>query len=182
MEKEKIKANVAMVMSQTTGRDFLKNQIFKNIRQAAERGQNHLFWDFQYCENSLHFIQRELCDLGYTIRIVADKRDNIIDISWAKEDVSKVKADDKNEAVENFKCSTPMVENLKEIIKTDGYKYLIRTAMDLISQAAEEGKNRVKMDMTDVSKETVESVCVWMEKQGVSVSYDEIDSFIEISF
>lgn len=182
MEKEKFRANIAMVMSQTTGRDFLKNQIFKNIRQAAERGQNHLFWDFQYCENSLHFIQRELCDLGYTIRIVADNRDNIVDISWAREDVLKVKTDGKTETMESFKCSVPMVENLKEIIKTDGYKYLIRTAMDLISQAAEEGKNRVKMDMTDVSKETVESVCAWLEKQGVNASYDEIDNFIEISF
>lgn len=182
MEKEKIRANVAMVMSQTTGRDFLKNQIFKNIRQAAERGQNHLFWDFQYCENSLHFIQRELCDLGYTIRTVADKRDNIVDISWAKEDVLKVKTDDKNEAMENFKCLMPIVENLKEIIKTDGYKYLIRTAIDLISQAAEEGRNRVKMDMTDVSKETVESVCTWIENQGVNVVFDEIENFIEISF
>lgn len=182
MEKEKIRANVAMVMSQTTGRDFLKNQIFKNIRQAAERGQNHLFWDFQYCENSLHFIQRELCDLGYTIRTVADKRDNIIDISWAREDVLKVKTDNKTEAMENFQCLVPIVENLKEIIKTDGYKYLIRTAMDLISQAAEEGRNRVKMDMTDVSKETVESVCAWIENQGVNVVFDKIDNFVEISF
>lgn len=182
MERENFSASVAMVMSQTTGREFLKNQIFKNIRQAAERGQNHLIWDFQYCENCLHFIQRELCDLGYTIKTVGDKKDNIVDISWVRDDVLKVKSDAKIKATENFECSVSMVESLKEIIKTDGYNHLIRAAMDLISQAAEEGKNRVKMDMTDVSKEMVESVCAWMKKQGVVVVFDEVENFIEISF
>lgn len=40
----------------------------------------------------------------------------------------------------------------------------------------------MKMDVSDISKERVEYLCKIIEKQNLTVSFDEIDSFIEISF
>ena len=65
--------------------------------------------------------------------------------------------------------------------ETSGYDYLVNSAFDLISRAAEEGKTKIKMDVSDVSKGRINLICKRIEKQGLTVSYDELDNLIEIS-
>lgn len=42
MEKVKLTAKQAQEITKTTGKEWLKNQIFKNIRQAAEHGETSI--------------------------------------------------------------------------------------------------------------------------------------------
>ena len=71
---------------------------------------------------------------------------------------------------------------LCEEAKTNGLSYLTRTGFELIEQAAKEGKNKTTIDVSDVSKDLVELMGRAFEENGLSVSYDESDSLVEISF
>ena len=64
MEKVKLTAKQTQEITKTTGKEWLKNQIFKNIRQAAEHGENRLMWDFKNCSDFFFEIKDELENLG----------------------------------------------------------------------------------------------------------------------
>ena len=178
MEKCKLSAKQAFELAQTSGKEWLKNQIFKNIRKAAERGETHLIWDFEPCRYFFYEINDELHNLGYGVGVTEEGISMILDIYWDTEtkipEWAGMKARDDG--------TVPLTELLKHRVETAGIHYAAKTAFNLISQAAEEGKNKVKMDVSDISKERVEYLCKIIERQNLIVSYDEIDSFIEISF
>ena len=85
MEKVKLTAKQAFGLAQTSGKEWLKNQIFKNIRQAAEHGETHLIWDFEPCKYFFDEINDELRDLGYLVGNVGDGITTTFDISWENE-------------------------------------------------------------------------------------------------
>lgn len=178
MEKCKLSAKQAFELAQTSGKEWLKNQIFKNIRQAAERGETHLIWDFEPCRYFFDEINDELHNLGYGVGVTEEGISMILDIYWDTEtkipEWAGMKARDDG--------TVPLAELLKHRVETAGIHYAAKTAFNLISQAAEEGKNKVKMDVSDISKERVEYLCKIIERQNLIVSYDEIENFIEISF
>lgn len=178
MEKCKLSAKQAFGIAQTSGKEWLKNQIFKNIRQAAERGETHLIWDFEPCRYFFDEINNELHELGYGVSVTEEGISMILDIYWDTEtkipEWIGVKTRDDG--------TVPLAELLKHRVETSGIHYVAKTAFNLISQAAEEGKNKIKMDVSDISKERVEYLCKIIEKQNFTVSYDEVENFIEISF
>lgn len=178
MEKCKLSAKQAFGLAQTSGKEWLKNQIFKNIRQAAERGETHLIWDFEPCRYFFDEINSELHDLGYGVSVTEEGISMILDIYWDTETKipewagMKVREDN----------TVPLAELLKHRVETAGVHYAAKTAFDLISQAAEEGRDRIRMDVSNISKERVEYLCKIIERQNLTVSYDEVENFIEISF
>lgn len=177
MEKCKLSAKQAFGLAQTSGKEWLKNQIFKNIRQAAERGETHLIWDFEPCKFFFDEITKELRDLGYLVGIVGDGIVTTFEISWEDETSGAIWLG----AMKRDDGSAPLGDLLRYRAETSGYDYLVNSAFDLISRAAEEGKTKTKMDVSDVSKGQIALICRRIEKQGLTVSYDEIDNFIEIS-
>ena len=85
MEKVKLTAKQAFKLTQTSGKEWLKNQIFKNIRQAAGHGETHLIWDFEPCKFFFDEVTEELRNLGYSVEIMGDEITAILDISWESE-------------------------------------------------------------------------------------------------
>lgn len=177
MEKCKLSAKQAFGLAQTSGKEWLKNQIFKNIRQAAERGETHLIWDFEPCKYFFDEISDELRDLGYLVGIVGDGIVTTFDISWENEMKGTVWLG----AKKNDDGFALLGDLLRYRAETSGYDYLVNSAFDLISRAAEEGKTKIKMDVSDVPKGQINLICKRIEKQGLTVSYDELDNLIEIS-
>ena len=177
MEKCKLSAKQAFGLAQTSGKEWLKNQIFKNIRQAAERGKTHLIWDFEPCKFFFDDITKELRDLGYLVRNVGDGIVNTFDISWENETSGSIWLG----AKKNDDGFALLGDLLRYRATTSGYDYLVNSAFDLISRAAEEGKTKIKMDMSDVPKGQINLICKRIEKQGLTVSYNESDNLIEIS-
>lgn len=178
MEKCKLSAKQAFGLARTSGKEWLKNQIFKNIRQAAERGETHLIWDFEPCKYFFDEINDELHSLGYGVGVTEEGISMILDIYWDTE----AKIPEWAGMKEREDGTVPLAELLKHRVETAGIHYAAKTAFDLISQAAEEGKNKVKMDVSDISKERVEYLCKIIKRQNLTVSYDEVENFIEISF
>ena len=176
MEKCKLSAKQAFGLAQTSGKEWLKNQIFKNIRQAAERGETHLIWDFEPYKYFFDEINNELCDLGYIVGNVGDGIVNTFDISWENETSGTIWLG----AKKNNDGFTLLGDLLRHRAATSGYDYLVKSAFDLNSRAAEEGKTKIKMDMSDVLKGQINLICKRIEKQGLTVWYDESDNLIEI--
>lgn len=179
MEKVKLTAKQAQGIARTIGKEWLKNQLFKNIRQAAERGETHFVWDFRDCGEFYSDVTRELEELGYGISFVGEELDTIIDIDWAQDGEVCLGGCKRNPQRE-FKEKLSL--RLREEAKTNGLSYLTRTGFELIEQAAKEGKNKTTIDISDVSKDLVELMGRAFEENGLSVSYDESDSLVEISF
>ena len=83
MEKVKLTAKQAFGLAQTSGKEWLKNQIFKNIRQAAEHGETSIVWDFEHCMLFVVVeIQEELRNLGYDVDCVDEDTKTVLRISW----------------------------------------------------------------------------------------------------
>ena len=177
MEKVKLTAKQAFGLAQTSGKEWLKNQIFKNIRQAAERGETHLIWDFEPCKYFFDEINDELRDLGYLVGNVGDGITTTFDISWENETSGTIWLG----ARKNADGFVLLGDLLRYRAATSGYDYLANSAFELISRAAEEGKTKIKMDVSDVPKGQINLICKRIEKQGLTVSYDESDNLIEIS-
>ena len=177
MEKVKLTAKQAFGLAQTSGKEWLKNQIFKNIRQAAEHGETHLIWDFEPCKYFFDEINDELRDLGYLVGNVGDGITTTFDISWENETSGTIWLG----ARKNADGFVLLGDLLRYRAATSGYDYLVNSAFDLISRAAEEGKTKIKMDVSDVPKGQINLICKRIEKQGLTVSYDESDNIIEIS-
>lgn len=83
MEKVKLTAKQAQEVIKTDGKKWLENQIFKNIRQAAERGETSIVWDFEHCMLFVVVeIQEELRNLGYNVDCVDEDTKTVLRISW----------------------------------------------------------------------------------------------------
>ena len=83
MEKVKLTAKQAQEVMKTDGKKWLENQIFKNIRQAAEHGETSIVWDFEHCILFVIIeIQEELRNLGYDVDFVDEDTKTVLRISW----------------------------------------------------------------------------------------------------
>ena len=83
MEKVKLTAKQAQEVMKTDGKKWLGNQIFKNIRQAAEHGETSIVWDFEHCMLFVVVeIQEELRNLGYDVDCVDEDTKTVLRISW----------------------------------------------------------------------------------------------------
>lgn len=83
MEKVKLTAKQAQEVIKTDGKKWLENQIFKNIRQAAEHGETSIVWDFEHCMLFVVVeIQEELRNLGYGVDCVDEDTKTVLRISW----------------------------------------------------------------------------------------------------
>lgn len=83
MEKVKLTAKQAQEVMKTDGKKWLENQIFKNIRQAAEHGETSIVWDFGHCMLFVVVeIQEELRNLGYDVDCVDEDTKTVLRISW----------------------------------------------------------------------------------------------------
>ena len=83
MEKIKLTAKQAQEVIKTDVKKWLENQIFKNIRQAAEHGETSIVWDFEHCMLFVVVeIQEELRNLGYDVDCVDEDTKTVLRISW----------------------------------------------------------------------------------------------------
>lgn len=83
MEKEKMTVEQVREVTKTFGKKWLENQIFKNIRQAAEHGETSIVWDFGHCMLFVVVeIQEELRNLGYYVDCVDEDTKAVLRISW----------------------------------------------------------------------------------------------------
>lgn len=94
MEKVLLSAEQAAELSLNKGYEWFKNQIFKQIRETAERGESELHWGISnpfykeylngdhkdlYADpfiRNLRKIKSLLGDLGYSVRFIACDDDN----------------------------------------------------------------------------------------------------------
>lgn len=88
MEKVLLSAKQAAELSLNKGYEWFKNQVFKQIRETAERGESELHWGISYpfvkdylngdykdsyedpFIKNLRKIKSLLTDLGYTVKFV----------------------------------------------------------------------------------------------------------------
>lgn len=106
MEKMFLSAEQAAELSLNKGYEWFKNQVFKQIRETAERGESELHWGIscpfkakewfkaQHREEdaipfakNLYKIKILLSDLGYNVKFISviDGEDNLVTefvISW----------------------------------------------------------------------------------------------------
>lgn len=181
MEKVKLTAKQAKEITCTSGKEKLKNQLFKNIRQAAERGETHFIWNFRNCEEFYSDVTNELEKLGYDFSFVGDQLDTIIDIDWYRAKTIR------ELAIENFKntesaCVPSILEDLKKTVRMDGLNYLVRIVYTSIRESAKRGKNRVRIDISDVSKEVINTISKMLETEGFAVTQDSFFKLLIITF
>ena len=82
MEKVKLTAKQARKVTKSAGKEWLLNTIFKTIRQAAERGEDKIVWDFAPNFEVAEEIKGILYDMGYKISENSDIDDFVYEISW----------------------------------------------------------------------------------------------------
>lgn len=97
MEKVLLNAKQAAEVSLNKGYEWFKNQVFKQIREAAEMGESELHWGISYpfwkgyiddpcsIENETPFV-KNICkikslldDLGYSTRFIFHEDDETMD-------------------------------------------------------------------------------------------------------
>lgn len=174
MEKVKLTAKQAQKVTKTIGKEWLMNQIFKNIRQAAERGENRLVWDFESCSDFLLEVKNELENLGYSIISNSDVCSTVLEITWEDDNNSTYLG---GKQIDDCK----MVDKLQRLADVNGAMYLVSTAFTLITQAATEGESRVVMDVSNVSSERVECLIKKIKKEGLNATKNSFGS-LTISF
>ena len=177
MEKVKLTAEQAFKLTQTSGKEWLKNQIFKNIRQAAESGEDKIFWDFTPNLEIADEIKSTLYDMGYKISENSDIDDFVYEISWGHEDFadsitdSSEKRNDFSQAEkENSATAISSAEKLTYISKTQGRAYLLTEASRAITQAAYIGRNSTIIDLLDISIDNINWLSDQLKTDGFEVS------------
>lgn len=175
MEKVKLTAKQAQEVTKTTGKEWLKNQIFKNIRQAAEHGENRLVWDFENCSDFFFEVKKELENLGYSIISNSDVCSTILEITWENDNTETYAG---SKQIDNYK----MIDRLRKLADIDGLMYLASTAFTLIAQAAMKGKSQVMMDVSGVSKERKERLIKRLKQEELKATEDSFGTSLIISF
>ena len=89
MEKCKLSAKQAFGLAQTSGKEWLLNTIFKTIRQAAERGEDKIVWDFAPNFEIADEIKGTLYDMGYHLSHDSDIENLVVEISWGNIDLKE---------------------------------------------------------------------------------------------
>lgn len=161
MGKEILKASEALNVAQTQGFEFLKNQIAKYIKMAAERGETSTYWDFKYVTNDdlVSRIMDFFVDLGYSV-IITDCA-TVIKFSF---DETKNEIDEKNES---------LYEYIRSNIKTEGFKNVVNRISNEILSAAENGLIRTHINIKDISPEILKRVLKPYKETGFQLEESE---------
>ena len=189
MEKVKLTAKQAQEVMKTDGKEWLLNAIFKTIRQAAERGEDKIVWDFAPNFEVADEIKGILYDMGYTIGENGDIDNFVCEISWGYDnfedfitDVSE-KWDDFSQAEkEELATAISSAEKLTHISKTQGRAYLLTEARRAIMQAAYIGRNSTIIDLLDIPIDNINWLSDQLKKDGFEVSYLSDKHAIRIVF
>lgn len=178
MEKCKLSAKQAFELAQTYGKEWLKNQIFKNIRQAAEHGEDRIVWDFAQNFEVADEIKNTLLDMGYIIGENGDIDNSVCEISWGCENfadsitnVSEKQNDFSQAEKEEPATEVFSAEKLTHISKTQGRAYLLTEARKAIMQAAYFGRNSTIIDLSDIPINNINWLFDQLKKDGFDVSY-----------
>ena len=87
MEKVKLTAKQAQKVTKSAGKEWLLNTIFKTIRQAAERGEDKIVWDFAPNFEIADEIKGTLYDMGYHLSYDSDIENLVIELAWGNTDL-----------------------------------------------------------------------------------------------
>ena len=189
MEKAKLTAKQAQKVTKSTGKEWLLNTIFKTIRQAAERGEDKIVWDFAPNLEIADEIKSTLYDMGYKISENSNVDDFVYEISWGYEnfedfitDVSE-KWDDFSQAEkEELATAISSAEKLTHISKTKGRAYLLTEARRAIMQAAYIGRNSTIIDLLNISINNINWLFDQLKNDGFNVSYLSDEHAARITF
>ena len=178
MEKVKLTAKQAQKVTKSTGKEWLLNTILKTIRQAAERGEDKIVWDFAPNFEIADEIKSILYDMGYKISENSDIDDFVYEISWGHDDFadsitnsSEKRNDFSQSEKENFATAISSAEKLAHISKTQGRAYLLTEARRAITQAAYIGRNSTIIDLLDISIDNINWLSDQLKKDGFEASY-----------
>lgn len=189
MEKVKLTAKQAQEVTKTTGKEWLLNTIFKTIRQAAERGEDKIVWDFAPNFEVVDEVKNTLYDMGYKISENEDIDNFVCEISWERENfadfiagVSEKWNDFSQSEKEDFATTISSAEKLTHIMKSQGRVFLLTEARRIIMQAAYSGRNSAMVDLSDVPDNNANWLFEQLKKDGFDVSYISDGPAAKISF
>lgn len=178
MEKCKLSAKQAQEVTKTTGKEWLLNTIFKTIRQAAERGENKIIWDFAPNFEVASDVKNTLYDMGYMISENEDIDDFACEISWEDESladfiggVSERWNDFSQAEKEDFATTISSAEKLSHIVKRQGRIFLITGARRMIMQSAYKGRSSLMLELDDVPDYNIKWLIDNLNKDGFKVEY-----------
>ena len=160
MEKVKLTAKQAQEVTKTTGKEWLLNAIFKTIRQAAERGEDKIVWDFAPNFEIADEIKCTLYDMGYNLSYDSDIENLVVEISWENIDLKE-------------KTEEKPVSKLSEIIFTTGQAYLLTLIIRDVLQAAYNGKNKTIIDISNIPKITLNWLIKNLKNDGFDVLIED---------
>lgn len=171
MGKEILKASEALNVAQTQGFDFLKNQIAKHIKRAAERGETSLTWDFSCVDDNIihNKIYRFFRDLGYVFYEIKTDGDRIIEMKfeWGEEKEEK----------EDYDCIYGLIDYET---KTSGFENAARYVLNEVHSAARNGLVRAYISIKDMSPRVLERVIKPYREMGFQL--EENEDFLTISW
>lgn len=189
MEKVNLTAKQAQEVTKTTGKEWLFNTIFKTIRQAAERGEDKIVWDFSTNLEVADEVKNTLCDMGYAISENRDIDDFACEISWGYgnfadfiDEIFKKRNDFSQAEKEDFAAAISSAGKLTHIMKVQGRMFLLTEARRVIMQAAYAGRNSAAVDLFDIPDDNINWLFEQLEKDGFKVSYMSDGPAAKISF
>lgn len=178
MEKVKLTAKQTQEIMKTVGKEWLLNTIFKTIRQAAERGEDKIVWNFAPNFEVANEIKDILYDMGYIIGENGDIDTSVCEISWGCEnfagsitDVSEKKNNFPQDEKEETATEISSAEKLTHISKTQGRAYLLTEARKAIMQAAYIGRDSTIIDLLDISINNINWLFDQLKNDGFDISY-----------
>lgn len=164
MGKEILKADEALNVAQTQGFEFLKNQIAKHIKQAAERGETSLTWDFSCVDDATirGKIYRFFMDLDYSLIVTGTdgKQVTEIEFKWGKE----------KEEDEGCDCAYGFIDYET---KTSGFQNAAIYILNEIHSAARKGLIKAYINIKDMSPKVLERVLKPYRETGFQLEEGE---------
>ena len=164
MGKEILKASEALNVAQTQGFEFLKNQIAKYIKMAAERGETSLTWDFSRVDDNIihNKIYRFFRDLGYSFFETETDGNRIIEMKfeWGEEKEEK----------EDYDCIYGLIDYET---KTSGFENAARYVLNEVHSAARNGLVRAHISIKDMSPRVLERVIKPYRETGFQLEESE---------
>lgn len=160
MEKVKLTAKQAQKVTKSAGKEWLLNTIFKTIRQAAERGEDKIVWDFAPNFEIADEIKGTLYDMGYHLSYDSDIENLVVEIYWGNTDLKE-------------KTEEKPVSKLSGIILTTGQAYLLTLIRRDVLQAAYNGRNKTTIDISNIPKITLNWLIKNLKNDGFNVLIED---------
>ena len=163
MGKEILKASEALNVAQTQGFEFLKNQIAKYIKQAAERGETSLTWVFN-CASDDDLIMELIKffeGLGYSTIAFTMENNRVeeIEFNWGRKELDE-------------QLSFEFYKDMSLTVGIVGLKNVYDHIKNEIVSAARKGLIRTYINIKDVDPMILERI-MRLEKIGFQLKKDE---------